>query len=265
MPGQPSFVSIFPDAVTEQLPAVPTSRAAPIVLSPPLTGGDWVSGNACCQMSAHRVVLGGDGLPTASELYAIDFLRIGSNRDLYAPGSPPSMATNYSYGAKLLAVASATVVATQDGFPDQPPGVSPNGYAVDQLVGNYIVLRLRAHVYALYAHIAPGTLMVKVGQHVRPGQPVALLGNSGNSSAPHLHFQLMNGPGLLTSQSVPYAFPTFKVLAVAGPSGMFEPVTPAKDVARAYPLANSVFAFPGATSAPVSPGPEPTLGNGPGA
>jgi hypothetical protein len=263
-PGQPSFVSIFPDAVTEQLPALPVSNAVPTVLSPPLTGGDWVSVNACCDMSPHRAaILGGDGVPAAPERYGIDFVRIGGNGGLYAPGSPPSMATNYSYGAKLLAVAASSVVAIQDGLPDQPPEVNPSGYTLDQLGGNYIVLRLRAHVYALYAHIAPGTIQVKVGQHVRSGQTLALLGNSGNSTAPHLHFQLMNGPGLLTSQGLPYAFPTFKVLAVPGPDGMFNAQNPAQAVSGAYPLTSSVIAFPGGTSAPVSPSPEPTAGSAP--
>ena len=51
--------------------------------------------------------------------------------------------------------------------------------------------------------------MVKVGERVRVGQTLGLLGNSGNSNAPHLHFQLMDGPSPLGSEGLPYTFSSF--------------------------------------------------------
>jgi len=51
--------------------------------------------------------------------------------------------------------------------------------------------------------------MVKVGQRVKVGQTIGLLGNSGNSNAPHLHFQLMDGPSPLGAEGIPYTFSSF--------------------------------------------------------
>lgn len=266
LPGQPPYVSIFPDVVTENLPPVPVSTTKPLLIPSPLSGGDWMSTNSCCDLSPHRgAILGGGGLPASPERFAIDFIRIDGNGDLYRPDVPQSMTTNYSYGAQLLAVAPSTVVAIQDGMPDQPPGVNPTGYSLNQLGGNYVVLRLNAQVYALYGHLAPQSIKVQLGERLRTGQLVALLGNSGNSTAPHLHFQLMNGPGLLTSQGVPYEFRNFRVLALPNGQGTLTPVNPPMSVKDAYPLTNSVVGFPGGSSAPVSPSPEPPEGTGPGA
>jgi murein DD-endopeptidase MepM/ murein hydrolase activator NlpD len=50
---------------------------------------------------------------------------------------------------------------------------------------------------------------VKVGQRVQPGDVLGLLGNSGNSNAPHLHFQLMDGPTPLGSEGIPHRFSAF--------------------------------------------------------
>ncbi|MBS1844146.1 MAG: M23 family metallopeptidase [Actinobacteria bacterium] len=50
---------------------------------------------------------------------------------------------------------------------------------------------------------------VKIGERVRPGDVLGLLGNSGNSNAPHLHFQLMDGPSPLGSEGIPYRFSSF--------------------------------------------------------
>lgn len=266
LPGQPPYVSIFPDVVTENLPAVPVSTTKPLIIPSPLSGGDWMSTNSCCDLSPHRgAILGGGGLPAAPERFGIDFIRLDGNADLYRAGTPQSITTNYSYGAELLAVAPSTVVAIQDGIPDQPPGVNPTGYSLNQLGGNYVVLRLNAHVYALYAHLVPDSIKVQLGERLRTGQTVGLLGNSGNSTAPHLHFQLMNGPGLLTAQGVPYEFRNFRVLALPTAQGTLTPVAPPTTVKDGYPLTNSVVGFPGGASAPVSPSPEPSVGTGPGA
>ena len=61
--------------------------------------------------------------------------------------------------------------------------------------GNYIVLQIAPGVYAFYAHLQPGSLKVKVGDTVAAGAVIASLGNTGNSTAPHLHFGLVDQPG----------------------------------------------------------------------
>ena len=63
--------------------------------------------------------------------------------------------------------------------------------------------------FAFYAHLQPGSVRVKVGDTVKTGQVLGLLGNSGNSDAPHLHFHIMDGPRPLSSNGLPYRFSSF--------------------------------------------------------
>ena len=59
--------------------------------------------------------------------------------------------------------------------------------------------------YAAYAHLRPGTLKVKVGDTVHAGDVLAHLGNTGNSSEPHLHFQVCDAPSFPASEGLPFA------------------------------------------------------------
>lgn len=58
--------------------------------------------------------------------------------------------------------------------------------------------------YAFYAHCIPGSFLVKEGDRVKEGDPIALLGNSGNSNGPHLHFQITDGPDIFMSNGQPF-------------------------------------------------------------
>ena len=60
--------------------------------------------------------------------------------------------------------------------------------------------------YALYAHLAPGSVAVSPGQRVRVGEVLGRVGHSGNSTAPHLHFQLMDSPDPWQARGIPCAF-----------------------------------------------------------
>ena len=73
------------------------------------------------------------------------------------------------------------------------------------------MLKIGDGIYAGYAHLQPGTVRVKVGQKVKVGQTLGLLGNSGNSNAPHLHFHVMDSPHPLASNGMPYRFTNFTV------------------------------------------------------
>ena len=76
---------------------------------------------------------------------------------------------------------------------------------MENLTGNSLVLDLGESRYALYGHLQAG-VRVKVGDHVRAGQVLGLLGNSGESTGPHLHFGLMDGDAMLTGDGIPYVF-----------------------------------------------------------
>ena len=63
----------------------------------------------------------------------------------------------------------------------------------------------------MYAHMQKDSVTVQVGDHVKRGQVLGKLGNTGNTSAPHLHFQLMAGPSALGAQGVPYLIDSFQL------------------------------------------------------
>ena len=72
--------------------------------------------------------------------------------------------------------------------------------------GNFVTLEIAPDVYAFYAHLQPASITVEVGDRVSTGQVLGLLGNTGNSTAPHLHFGLLNDPDPLAAESLPMAF-----------------------------------------------------------
>ena len=115
----------------------------------------------------------------------------------------PKDNTNYqAYGSEVLAVADATVAATKDGIPQNVPGANSRAVAmtIETLAGNHIILDLGGGNFCMYAHLQPGTLKVKAGENVKRGQVLALLGNSGNSTEPHLHFQVMDSASPLGAE-----------------------------------------------------------------
>ena len=75
---------------------------------------------------------------------------------------------------------------------------------LETVAGNHVNLDLGGGVFAMYAHLQPGSIRVKVGDRVSRGQVLGLVGNSGNSTEPHLHFQLMDRNSPLGSEGLPY-------------------------------------------------------------
>jgi murein DD-endopeptidase MepM/ murein hydrolase activator NlpD len=118
------------------------------------------------------------------------------------------------YGDPVLAVADATVVAARNDLPDQPPGKLPDGLPIDEADGNFVILDIGGGAYALYAHLRPQSVRVIAGDRVRRGDHLGDVGNTGNSQAPHLHFQLMDAPDGLAANGLPYVFDAFAVTAV---------------------------------------------------
>lgn len=79
--------------------------------------------------------------------------------------------------------------------------------ALRMVLGNYLVLRKNgSDVHALIAHARTGSIRVAEGEVVSVGTHLADVGHSGNSTAPHLHFHLMDGPSVLSAKGIPCAF-----------------------------------------------------------
>jgi Peptidase family M23 len=194
---------------------VPIKRASPPMLGPPLAGSGWVDLNGCCNAGiTHRGSFQSlDGGLFDAQRFAIDWMRLNAKGELV--NGNPRVNTNYpDYGAKVLAVANAKVAGTLDDLPDQEPGALPDPASfttVESVGGNNVVLNLGHGVYALYAHLIMGSITVHRGQRVRRGQVLGELGNSGNTTAPHLHFQLMNAPADLASEGLPYVIDGYSV------------------------------------------------------
>ena len=79
-------------------------------------------------------------------------------------------------------------------------------------VGNHVTVQIGPGLYALYAHLDPGSVKVRVGERVRTGQLLGLIGTSGYSMTPHLHFEIMTTPEFFPTDSVPYVFSQFRLL-----------------------------------------------------
>jgi murein DD-endopeptidase MepM/ murein hydrolase activator NlpD len=95
-------------------------------------------------------------------------------------------------------------------------------FGAKRIVGNHVILDLGDGTYALYAHLRRGSLTVREGDRVTVGQPLARCGNSGNSTEPHLHFQLMDGPDPDTARGIPF---TWSGIGVPGNGEAFEAPT----------------------------------------
>ena len=121
-----------------------------------------------------------------------------------------------AFGAKVYSVADGTVVAVNRGLPEQIPEVWPTGLALNDFGGNYVIADIGNGHYAFYAHLQNGSVTVNVGDRLRAGQVIGLLGNTGNSAGPHLHFHIVDGPDPLASNGVPFEIDSFRLEARIG-------------------------------------------------
>jgi len=163
--------------------------------------------------SVHRrTIVAVDGKARIAQRFAADWTRIG--KEGLAFSGDPAKNTNWAaYGAEVLAVANATVVDVKDGIPDNDPTAARKAVPInlDTVGGNYVILDLGGVNFAFYAHLQPNSIRVKVGDHVTRGQTLALLGNSGNSDAPHLHFHVSDSNSPLAAEGLPYVLDAFEM------------------------------------------------------
>jgi Peptidase family M23 len=186
------------------------SRAA-VVVAPPLRGEGWLVGSGCCDaITSHRgATLSIDGTAHAPERFAIDFVQLDPQGQLYS-GDPALTGSFPFFGAEVYSVARGTVVAVVDGLPENVPGRLPADATVQTAGGNHVVVDIGDGRFAFYAHLQPGSVRVKTGAAVDTGTVLGLLGNTGNSDAPHLHFHVMDGPSPLQSNGLPFRFTGFE-------------------------------------------------------
>jgi peptidase M23-like protein len=226
---------VFPATMTETVAPVTVQTRKPVVISSPLAGPNWLDVDSCCDMGAHRMAMNplNDQL-WAAERFAIDYVQLGPDGRIFTGDKTKPESYPY-FGADIHAVADGPVVAVVDGLPEQVAGKNPAGLPLDQYAGNHIVQDIGGGNYALYAHLKTGSVKVKPGNQLKTGQVIAALGNTGNTSAPHLHFHVMSTPEPLRSDGLPFVFSSFKLDSRVVSAESLDPVLEEGQPARLQP------------------------------
>jgi len=190
-------------------------RAEPLAVAPPVHGTWRAANSPASRVPSH-------GLHAYGQTYAIDLV--------YQPAGTPAPGFSWwplarrpsdfpGFGQPVLAAAPGRVVRVRRGARDHWSRTSVPGViyllvegmirevlGVGRVVGNHVVVDLGDGRYALYAHLQRRSAAVRPGDVVTAGQPLGRCGNSGNSSEPHLHFQLMDRPAPAFAAGLPFRF-----------------------------------------------------------
>ncbi|HEV2421872.1 MAG TPA: M23 family metallopeptidase [Candidatus Acidoferrales bacterium] len=221
-------------------------HTGPIVISPPLRGDHWLAANGPSNTSGHRrALIPINGHAVISQRFAIDWVKLGDDGQTYH-GDKLDNKNYYAFGSDALAVADGIVTEVKDGIPLNVPGIDSRAVPItlETVGGNHVILNIGNGCYAFYAHLQPGSIRVKVGDHLHRGQVLGLVGNTGNSTEPHLHFHISNASSPLGSEGLPYLFSSFEV---EGKGFGWKP-SEAKDAPEKHtmelPTENEVVRFP---------------------
>jgi hypothetical protein len=209
----PGFASnLFPTMTTDIGGPTEVLNKKPVVIGPPMRGKNWVVANGCCTVSPHRgAILGLDQKLLAAERYAIDWIQSDDEGHILLPSDTTKLRDFPAYGEPIISVANGKVVEVVDKYPDVKPGVLDPDLTLKDAGGNYVIVDIGGGRYAFYAHLKPNSIRVEEGDNVRRGQQLAQLGNSGNTTAPHLHFHIMDAPLPLGAENnLPYVFDSFR-------------------------------------------------------
>jgi hypothetical protein len=177
------------------------------VIGASLTGAGWAALGSCCDGPHRRSIQPVNGRPSLGQRFAIDFNRLDAQNRLIV-GDPDVNESYPTYDQPILAVADATVARVVDRYRDQIPNMQ-GPITLESGRGNRVVLALGRGRFAEYAHLKPGGITVRQGQRVTKGQVMGRTGNSGSSTGPHLHFEMMDAPSATDSDGLPYVFERF--------------------------------------------------------
>lgn len=201
----------------------------PIIVQFPLRG-EWMAPNTPgTKIPSH-------GTNKFGTRYAYDFIQVdwerkglpsyrGSLTKYLLLGIP--IHEYYCWGKEVYAPCDGVVFQAEDGYEEKKRtnivsdlfSAYNNAHYFDAktdnvqtIAGNYIIIKKSEDIYAALVHLQKGSIQVKVGQHVKKGEFIGKVGHSGNSFAPHLHFQLMDSSDIATANGLPCAFEKYEVL-----------------------------------------------------
>ena len=210
--GAPNPGPAKPAPLEYVVAAIKISDAKPLIIGPPLAGAGWVAANGCCNADiTHRgSVQSVNGALYDSQRFAIDWMRL-DDQGRMVHGEENDVHNYNDYGADVLAVADAKVVSVLNNLDDQVPGrlPEPSSITIETVDGNHVILDLGGGRFAFYAHLQKNSIRVRPGDAVKKGAVVGKLGNTGNTSAPHLHFHIMNRPSPIAADGIPYLIDAF--------------------------------------------------------
>ena len=196
---------------TEEGGTTTVDRRSVVRIGPPLLGDNYSSPQTLVVMrpvtrERHYQSMDVCGFLNASRSIGSNLIKRGGS-----VGQENGLESYTIFGKAAIAVADATVESVTNGFNEETPGKYPTDVSLDAADGNSVILDLGDHRYALYAHLQPGSIKVHAKDRVRRGQQLGLVGNTGNSVAPHLHFQVMDGPSSFVSNGLPYEIDEFEI------------------------------------------------------
>lgn len=200
----------------------------PIMVEFPLRG-EWLSPNTPgARIPSH-------GTNRLGTRYAYDFIQVDWGR-LGLPAYRVSLAhylllgvplkDYFCWGKVIYAPCHGTIIQAEDGDTERPRTnlwldlskayknahfFDPEKDSIRSVAGNYIIMECGEGVYAALVHLQTGSIQVTPGQRVKKGEVIGRVGHSGNSLAPHLHFQLMDSSDMLTANGLPCGFEHYEV------------------------------------------------------
>ncbi len=172
----------------------------------PFSDGTWkaVNGGSIRENSHSWDIL--------TQRYAYDFVIVDENGSSHK-NCGEALSDYYCFEAEVVSPAAGEVVTVRNGVRDYTRvGDLSVDWKTRDFRGNHIVIKHSKDEFSFIAHIKKDSFVVKVGDRVRTGQLLALCGNSGHSTEPHIHFQLQNKHSFWFAMGLPVIFFDFERL-----------------------------------------------------
>ena len=195
----------------EETLSVTVDPTPPVILGPPLTGGPWASVyHSDWERGHRRVFYTVDGVTRLPGRYTIDFVKLDdAGRTTRSGGDSDLAADSLGYGADVMAVSDATVAAVRDDMPEVTRVSARVKNRQEDAAGNYVSLDLGNGRFAVYEHLKPRSIRVRVGDRVRRGDIIGQLGFTGDSTGPHLHLHVGDAALPIAAEGRPFVFEHF--------------------------------------------------------
>lgn len=185
---------------------LPTAKSYPpkTLYSLPFSGKWLIVNGGTDRQTSHSWIL-------CSQRYAYDFFITDDEGQSFC-GDRNELSSYLCYQKDVLAPADGIVIKVVDCFENTPiVGIGMADCAASDVRGNYIIIKHSKYEYSTIAHLMVDSICVKVGDIVYPGQRIAKCGNSGNTSEPHIHFQLQSCKSFSLSAGLPICFQNIKI------------------------------------------------------